>query len=161
MKYLLGIDFGGGASKATIIDTLGNIVAEHSVEYPTLHPDKGYCEQRPEDWYKALCEDTTELLKKSGIDAADILAVAIDSATHTAVLCDKDANPLRPAIHWTDSRSKPQSDVLKEKAMDMIVEKCFSKPDTIWTLPQIVWVKENEPEIFSKIGKIFFLRISG
>lgn len=156
MKYLLGIDFGGGASKATIIDTLGNIIAEHSVEYPTLHPDKGYCEQRPEDWYKALCEDTTELFKKSGIDAADILAVAIDSATHTAVLCDKDANPLRPAIHWTDSRSKPQSDALKAIAMDMIVKKCFSKPDTIWTLPQIVWVKENEPEIFSKIGKIFF-----
>ena len=38
MKYLLGIDFGGGASKATLIDTNGNIVAESTAEYPTYHP---------------------------------------------------------------------------------------------------------------------------
>ena len=105
MKYLLGIDFGGGASKATLINTEGTIVAEYSVEYPTLHPHSGWCEQNPDDWYAALCEDTKELLKKSGVDAADILAIAIDSATHTAVLCDKDAKPLRPAIHWTATRS--------------------------------------------------------
>lgn len=156
MKYLLGIDFGGGASKATLIDTNGTIVAEHSVEYPTLHPAPGYCEQNPADWYAALCEDTTSLLKKSGVAAADISAVAVDSATHTAVLCDKDANPLRPAIHWTDTRSVKQADELKAMDEEYIEKKTFAKPGTIWTLPQIVWVKENEPEIFSKIGKIFF-----
>ena len=41
MKYLLGIDFGGGASKATLIDTNGNIIAENTVEYPTLYPENG------------------------------------------------------------------------------------------------------------------------
>ncbi len=156
MKYLLGIDFGGGASKATLIDTEGTIVAEHSVEYPTLHPNSGWCEQRPEDWYAALCEDTKELLGKSGVDAADILAIAIDSATHTAVLCDKDAKPLRPAIHWTDTRSVKQSNDLKATDCEYIEQKTFAKPGTIWTLPQIVWVRENEPEVFDKIGKIFF-----
>ena len=156
MKYLLGIDFGGGASKATLLDTNGNIVAEHTVEYPTLHPAAGFCEQNPADWYNALCEDTKELIKKSNISAGDILAVALDSATHTAVLCDENCKPLRPAIHWTDSRSKKQSDELKAKAQDMIVEKTYSKPDTIWTLPQLVWVRENEPDIFVKIKKIFF-----
>ncbi len=156
MKYLLGIDFGGGASKATLINTEGTIVAEYSVEYPTLHPHSGWCEQNPEDWYAALCEDTKELLKKSGVDAADILAVAIDSATHTAVLCDKDAKPLRPAIHWTDTRSVKQANDLKASDEDYIEEKTFAKPGTIWTLPQIVWVRENEPEVYAKIGKIFF-----
>ena len=38
MKYLLGIDFGGGASKATLIDEMGNITAESTAEYPTLYP---------------------------------------------------------------------------------------------------------------------------
>ena len=42
MKYLLGIDFGGGASKATLIDTCGNIVCENTVEYETLHPTAKY-----------------------------------------------------------------------------------------------------------------------
>lgn len=156
MKYLLGIDFGGGASKATLLSEEGIIVAEHSVEYPTLHPNKGWCEQNPDDWYKALCEDTNALISKSGIDAKDIMSVAIDSATHTAVLCDSDAKPLRAAIHWTDTRSIAEAEALKAKCEDMIVEKTYSKPGTIWTLPQIIWVKENEPEVFSKLGKIFF-----
>lgn len=156
MKYLLGIDFGGGASKATLLSEEGVIVAEHSVEYPTLHPNKGWCEQNPDDWYKALCEDTKALIKKSGIDAADIMAIAVDSATHTAVLCDSDAKPFRAAIHWTDTRSIAEADALKATHEDMIVKKTYSKPGTIWTLPQIIWVKENEPEIFSKLGKIFF-----
>ena len=47
MKYLLGIDFGGGSSKATLIDTMGNIVAENTVEYPTYYPNLGWCEQEP------------------------------------------------------------------------------------------------------------------
>ena len=53
MKYLLGIDFGGGASKATLISTQGEIVAENTVEYPTLHPQEGWCEQHPQDWISA------------------------------------------------------------------------------------------------------------
>ena len=148
MKYLLGIDFGGGASKATLLSEEGNIVAEHSVEYPTLHPSAGFCEQNPDDWYKALCEDTTELIKKADISADDILAIAIDSATHTAVLCDENYKPLRPAIHWTDTRSKKQADDLRVHT-EMISKKTFAEPGTIWTLPQIIWVRENEPDVFS------------
>lgn len=155
MKYLLGIDFGGGASKATLLSEEGNIVAEHSVEYPTLHPSAGFCEQNPDDWYKALCEDTTELIKKADISADDILAIAIDSATHTAVLCDENYKPLRPAIHWTDTRSKKQADDLIVHT-EMISKKTFAEPGTIWTLPQIIWVRENEPDVFSKLSKIFF-----
>ena len=110
MKYLLGIDFGGGASKATLLDTQGNIVAENTVEYPTLYPQNGACEQDPADWIRALCENTRALLEKSKINSEDIMAVAIDSATHTSLLCDEAYQPLRNAMHWTDSRSRKQAD---------------------------------------------------
>ena len=40
MKYLLGIDFGGGASKATLLSEKGDIIAESTVEYPTLYIPK-------------------------------------------------------------------------------------------------------------------------
>ncbi|MBR4061055.1 MAG: xylulokinase [Lachnospiraceae bacterium] len=156
MKYLLGIDFGGGSSKATLIDTLGNIVAENNVEYPTYYPKLGWCEQEPADWIKAFSENVTGLLNKAGIAPEDILALAIDSATHTWVMCDESFRPLRPAIHWTDSRSLKQAQVLREKHNDFIFEKSFHRPDTIWTLPQIIWVKENEPERFNEMKYIFF-----
>ncbi len=156
MKYLLGIDFGGGASKATLIDTNGNIIAESNAEYPTYYPQGVGCEQEPEDWQKALTYNVTELLKLSKIDSADILCIAVDSATHTDVLCDENMQPIRPAIHWTDSRSVAETKELNKKYSDNILKLTYHSPGTFWTLTQILWVKNNEPESFKKIRKIFF-----
>lgn len=156
MKYLLGIDFGGGASKATLIDTNGSIVAENTVEYPTYHPTPDACEQSAEDWIKALCENCKTLLDISSVNAADILCIAVDSATHTSIVCDGTMAPLRPAIHWTDARSRNQSKFLLENYGDAIFNKTNHKPDTIWTLPQLLWLKENEPQLFSKIEYVLF-----
>lgn len=156
MKYLLGIDFGGGASKATLLDETGTIVREATAEYPTYHPTPDACEQNPEDWIHALCANVSEVLTESGVDPKQILAVAVDSATHTAVLCDEAFQPIRPAIHWTDSRSRKQANRLREKYGEEIFQKTFHKPDTIWTLPQLLWLRENEPETHAKIRHVFF-----
>lgn len=156
MKYLLGVDFGGGASKATLLNAEGKILATHTVEYPTLHPSNGACEQSAEDWIAALCENTKAVLEKSDISPLDIAAVAVDSATHTSLVCDENFRPLRPAIHWTDSRSRLEAEALRKTCGDEIFEKTFHKPDTIWTLPQLLFLKNNEPQIFARIRYIFF-----
>ena len=156
MKYLLGIDFGGGASKATLLSENGDIIAESTVEYPTLYPANGACEQNPEDWITALCKNTKAILEKSGIPSSNIAAIAVDSATHTYLACDKGFKPLRNAVHWTDSRSRKQANFLREQYGEEIFEKTYHKPDTIWTLPQLKWLSENEPEVFSEIGYLFF-----
>ena len=62
MKYLLGVDFGGGASKATLISEKGQIIAENTVEYPTYHPSADACEQAPQDWLDALCTNTSAII---------------------------------------------------------------------------------------------------
>ena len=156
MKYLLGIDFGGGASKATLLGEDGRIIAENTVEYPTLYPEANACEQSGEDWLSALCENTRAILCKSGIASSDIAAVAIDSATHTYLACDKDFKPLRNAVHWTDSRSRAEAAELYEKYGEQIFRMTFHKPDTIWTLPQLLWLKRHEPETFERMAYIFF-----
>ncbi len=156
MKYLLGIDFGGGASKATLLSGDGVIVAESTAEYSTLYPGNGACEQEPSDWWKALCENVTELLATSRVAATDIACIALDSATHTAVLCDESYTPLRPSIHWTDSRSRKHANYLKEKHGEAIFGAAYHRPDTIWTLPQLMWVRENEPDTFGRVRHIFF-----
>lgn len=156
MKYLLGIDFGGGASKATLLNTDGVITAENTVEYPTLYPAPLACEQSPEDWIAALIENIRALFEKSGASPKDILCVAIDSATHSSLITDGDKKPLRNALHWTDSRSRKEAEALRARMGDEIFLKTFHRPDTIWTLPQLLWLKENEPENVNKTRHIFF-----
>ncbi len=156
MKYLLGVDFGGGSSKATLLSTDGVVVAESVAEYKTYYETVGAAEQEPYEWIKALKENIACLVEKSKIDTSDILCIALDSATHTSVICDENYVPIRRAIHWTDSRSTKQSKYLRENYGDRIFTLAFHRPDTIWTLPQLMWLKENEPQNFSKIKKIFF-----
>ena len=156
MKYLLGIDFGGGASKATLLSTDGVIIATNSVEYPTHYPQSGWVEQDPRDWYLATKENIATLLRASKIDPRDILALSFDAATHTAVLLDEEFNVVRPSIYWSDSRSTKESAFLREKYGDKIRALALHSPDTIWTLPQLMWLREHEPDVWGKVKHILF-----
>ncbi|MBR3966328.1 MAG: xylulokinase [Clostridia bacterium] len=158
MKYLLGIDFGGGASKATLLDEKGEICATNTTEYATSYPAPGYAEQDPTDWVWATCENIKGVLSKSGIDAGDICALSLDAATHTAVILDGDFNVIRPAIYWTDTRSTAEVAFLKENYGEIIEKQCLHRADTIWSLPELLWIKRNEPENWAKTKKILFAK---
>lgn len=158
MKYLLGIDFGGGASKATLLAEDGRVTAECSQEYPSYYPKPGWVEQNPEDWVGAIAANIRGILQKSAVRPEDIAALSLDAATHTAVVMDADFRVLRPAIYWTDTRSVKQVAFLKESYNDLIQEQSLHNPDTIWTLPQLLWIRENEPEVWGKIRRIVFAK---
>lgn len=158
MKYLLGVDFGGGASKATLLCENGQIAAEAVEEYPTAYPKPGWAEQNPDDWYFALRKNVKTLLDKSGVSAGDIQAIALDAATHTAVLTDAAFVPLRPAIYWTDTRCTREAQELEKSYGEQIGEIMYHRPDTIWTLPQLLWVKNHEPEIWERTCRIMFAK---
>ena len=158
MKYLLGIDFGGGASKATLLSTEGEVCASHTTEYPTYYPEPGYAEQLPSDWVKATAENISGILSESGVNPEDIIAVSLDAATHTAVITDENFNVIRPAIYWTDTRSTKEVRFLKENYGEIIEKQVLHKPDTIWSLPELLWIKNNEPENWSKVRKILFAK---
>jgi len=158
MKYLLGIDFGGGASKATLLSEDGIICATNTTEYITNYPKPGYAEQNPDDWVKATCENIKCVLEKSKIAPCDICAVSLDAATHTAVIMDEDFNVIRPAIYWTDTRSTEEVLYLKEHYSEIIDKQVLHKADTIWTLPELLWIKNNEPKNWSRVRKILFAK---
>lgn len=63
--YLLGVDFGGGASKATLLREDGVVTAVNTVEYRTIYPKQGYAEQNPSDWYSAIKENIMAVIKKA------------------------------------------------------------------------------------------------
>lgn len=158
MHYLLGVDFGGGASKATLLGCDGRVAATHTVEYPTAYPRSGWAEQDPENWYAAICENIREVLSKSRVRPEDIVMVALDAATHTAVLLDEQHRVLRPAIYWTDTRCTEEAAELREAYGDRIRQQTLHSPDTIWTLPQLLWVKRHEPEIWNRTRYMLFAK---
>lgn len=158
MEYLLGIDFGGSASKATLIDRDGRIVCTASEEYPMYYPQDGWCEQSPEDCYRACVDNIRSILKTSGVKPSDIAAMAVDSATHMAVLLDKDDRVIRNVIHWSDRRSTEESAWLAQNLLPQLRKTCLNEPSPLWTLPQLMWLKAHEPESLARVKHVLFMK---
>ena len=156
--YLLGYDIGSSSVKASLVDAQsGRCVA--SAFYPKseaaiIAQKPGWAEQEPSSWWENLKLATTDVLAASTADPKDIKAIGISYQMHGLVCVDKDLNVLRPSIIWCDSRAVPYG----QKAFDEIGhEACLShllnSPGN-FTASKLAWVKENEPELYSKIYKI-------
>lgn len=155
---LMGVDFGTGGCKATIIDTTGKVLGSASKEYITYYPHSGWSEQNTEDWITAFIDTVKACLQKSGIDSKELAGLALTASTHNAVLVDKEGKVIRPCIMWTDQRSVKQTQWLREHYGQQIFAIGMQQVSPTWTLPQLLWIKENEPENYRRINKIYFTK---
>ena len=156
--YVLGIDFGGGASKATLLCEDGTIAATATAEYPTYFPQNGWAEQNPEDSFDALIRNVREILGKSQVDPKSILCMAISAASQTGVYLDENDQPVRNSIYWIDGRSAPYAAALKQKMGDWIYRTCYNVPTSARTISHLLWLKNEEPHNFSRIKKVLFVK---
>lgn len=150
--YYIGVDLGTSALKLVMMDSRGELVKSVSKEYPLYFPHSGWSEQNPTDWFLAVKEGLKELAAGA---AEKIAGISFGGQMHGLVILDKDDNVLRPAILWNDGRSTKETDYLnnvigKEKLSELTANIAFAG----FTAPKILWVKNNEPEIFEKISKI-------
>ena len=154
--YALGVDFGGGASKATLLNEKGEVVATATAEYPTHYGEGGKAEQNPMDWYQAAVKNIRSVLQ--GINAEEVKCLCFDAATHTAVLMDENGQPVCDSVYWTDTRSVKEKQYLADNFGGEIFEKCKHNVDTIWSLPEILFVKNAYPETYQKVKKVTFAK---
>ena len=154
--YLLGYDIGSSSVKGSVVDAQsGKTVAfasypEH--EAPIISKKAGWAEQEPRMWWGDLKVVTQKLLQT--VDAADIKAIGISYQMHGLVCVDKDHNVLRPSIIWCDSRAVPYGQKAQEALGEgWCLEHLLNAPGN-FTAAKLAWVKENEPELYSRIWKI-------
>ena len=157
MKLLLGIDYGTGGCKVTALCEDGSFAGEASTEFQTYHDHPGWSEQEPSDWWNALSESLKKLAAK-GVDLKSIAACALDGSTHNAVLLDAEYRPVRRTIMWTDQRATAECEALKAGWGEKIFSTCYQMPAPTWTLPQMMWLKANEPDSFERTSNVLFVK---
>lgn len=155
MKYVIGIDLGTSATKTVLFDTNGAIIASSSCEYPMQQPKNGWAEQEPIDWYNAAIKTLKAVVAESNVNADDIVSLGISGQMHGLVMLDEANEVLRPAILWCDQRTGKECDELTEKLSKETLINITANPAlTGFTASKILWVKNNEPEIFEKCRHI-------
>lgn len=150
---LLGIDLGAGSLKSTVIEAGGKVVATASVAVETLTPKPGYSEQQPEGWWAAVIGSLKQIWQ-AGVDPARVVAVSVTAGAHTHVLEDAEGRILRPAIMWNDQRSGAQVEQERAARGPQILGLSGNRISATWTLPQLIWLRENEPDIHARIRRI-------
>ena len=151
MAYFLGIDTSTTSSKALLINENGEVVAVSSNPHTLETPKPLWSEQDPREWWEAVSASIKSVLEKAGIRGEGIGAVGLTGQMHGLVLLDDDGNVLRPAILWNDQRTQSQCDEIhqiigREKFINITGNVAL----TGFTAPKILWVKENEPDVFAK-----------
>ena len=148
----LGIDVGTGGSRAVLIDTHGAVVASATVEHaPFASLEIGWAEQHPEDWRRASFAAIRQILKSENVRAEDIKAVGLSGQMHGAVFLDEADEVLRPSIIWCDQRTGKQCRELTETVgAERLIELVSNPALTNFTLTKMLWLRENEPEIWKR-----------
>lgn len=155
MNYLIGIDSSTTATKALLIDDRGQVIAVAATEYSFQMPQPLWTEQEPDLWWNATIESVQQILAQSGINPSDINGIGLTGQMHGLVLLDATGEVLRPAILWNDQRTGAQCDEIRARlGKSKLIQITGNDALTGFTAPKILWVQENEPEIFAKIAHI-------
>ena len=149
--YFLGIDTSTTSSKALIIDERGEVVAVASSPHTLQTPRPLWSEQDPREWWDAVAASIRSVLKQAGIGGEHIGAIGLTGQMHGLVLLDEVGNVLRPAILWNDQRTQSQCDEIHARlGKEKFIQITGNVALTGFTAPKILWVKENEPEVYAR-----------
>jgi xylulokinase len=151
MTYFLGIDTSTTGSKALLIDEHGEVVAVASSPHSLQTPHPLWSEQDPHEWWEAMAASIRAVLARAGIAGESVAALGLTGQMHGLVLLDSAGNILRPAILWNDQRTQAQCDEIHEKVgKQRFIQITGNLALTGFTAPKILWVRENEPEIYAQ-----------
>ena len=155
MVYLLGVDIGTSGTKTVLFDIEGNTIASALAEYPLYQPHIGWAEQEPEDWWKATVETIAKVIKSSGVNPSNIKGLGLSGQMHGMVLLNKESKLLRSSIIWCDQRTQTECDQITEIiGRKRLIEITANPALTGFTASKVMWVKNNQPDIFNQIDKI-------
>ena len=156
VKRFLGIDIGTTSIKAAVFDKDGNRLGLKNVDY-TLDTDAatGYIEFNADSYVEMCKKVIDELVEECG----EITALSVDTQGETIIFTDGEGTPLYPAIVWLDNRAEAEAEAIKAEFGNELVYNVTGQPEITagWPASKVLWMKNNKPEIFSKIKKIFML----
>ncbi len=155
--YLLGVDIGTYESKGVITSLDGKVINTQVKSHTMLIPRQGWAEHDPEAvWWGDFCSLTQALLHETGINPKDILSVGCSAIGPCMLPVDKNCNPLRMGVlYGIDTRATAVIEMLEAKyGKQVLFDQTGNELSSQAVGPKILWLKNNEPDIYNKAYKI-------
>lgn len=156
MDHLLGIDVGSTSMKALVYDYEGDVISKgsHPTESIANDPDHPNWQVYLPDhiWdgiSSAIRQAVSQLKPGDRIKAAAVTGLGAD-----AVPLDSRGEPVYPLINWLCTRTAPQFEWwLEHVGLEKTFQVSGWQPFVWSTVLRFMWLKQNEPEIASRVSK--------
>jgi len=152
----LGIDIGTGGSRALLIDERGGVRAGCTAPHEEMRMERPlWAEQRPENWWDAAVLAIRGVLAQAGVAGSQVKGIGLSGQMHGLVIMDGAGSVIRPALIWCDQRSQAQVDAVNAKFGPENILRFIANPVlTGFTLPKLLWVRDNEPHNFARVRRV-------
>jgi xylulokinase len=149
----LGIDCGTQGTKALLVGGNGIVHGRGYAPHALVERDSGAREQEPQWWVDAT---TVAVRQAVGERGRDVLALSVSGQQHGLVVLDEHKQVIRPAKLWNDTETASQNAALVAQfgGQNEVIRRFGILPLTGYTVSKLLWLKEREPENFSRIRHI-------
>lgn len=155
MRYFIGIDSSTTATKALLMAENGDVLGVVTSTYIYETPQPLWSEQHPALWWQATMDAVRQVMVKTAVSPQAICAIGLTGQMHGLVLLDAQGEVLRPALLWNDQRTGAECDEMRQLiGKQRLIEITGNDALTGFTAPKILWVKNNEPEVYGRIAHI-------
>lgn len=156
MKGYLGIDLGTSAVKAVVLGEKGAILGKGSSALSYTTPKPGFAEQNPNDWWDGTVKAVHQAIASCGAKV-QIAGIGLSGQMLGSVLMDRNGVADERCIIWMDQRASKQRDSIEQAlGIDAILQETANYPLVSLWAPKLLWLRENDPERYSRIDKVLF-----
>lgn len=148
-EYVIALDGGTEAMRASIVDTAGQIVSFARVEYPTEHRRPAWAEQDPNDWWAATIVAVRKAMVDANLAPEAIRCICGAGTSCTVVLTDASGSPVRPAIIWMDVRASQEAARISASTDPVTAVLGGGPASAEWFLSKALWLATHEPDNFA------------
>ncbi len=153
MKHLfIGIDIGTSSAKLVLIDEAGFVINQAGADYQVDQPQTEWSEINPDIWFCTVMDCMKRLL--AGAERDKVAGIGVTGQMHTVAFIDEHGESVRPALMWTDKRTKEYIPHLKEQInRHAEISYIANIISTGSPAANLYWLRENEPEHFRRLHK--------
>jgi xylulokinase len=152
IDYVVGADIGSSGLKAVLVHPDRGVVAVAEHGYPMHRPRRGWAENDPDDWFRALARAVPQLLGHAAVPASQVRGLCVVGQRDVAVLLDRDGEVLGPCIHWTDRRDPAETrQLFDDLGRATLIDRSGTLPIPGLVLPNLAWTRKHHPRLWARV----------
>jgi xylulokinase len=159
LDYFLTFDIGTTSVKTCVFDETLNMCGHANDEYQLVAENPGYVELAPETYWQAVLHGAKSAMQHAGIDPKNVVSISVTTQGETFIPIGRDGAALRNAVVWLDERAGRQAETLAKSFGAACFYRETGLPELSGYTPvsKLVWLRENEPEVYEKTWKFLLL----